>query len=856
MSDRFDPDKLLEVSNPPGHSGIRYQTAAYGLLREGMLRKVARDREYLRDLNTRDPADPTIALIDSWAIGGDVLGFYAERIANESFLQTATERRSIRSLARLIDYELRPGKAAETWLAFTLEDAPGAPDEVAIPTGVRVGSIPGPGETMVNFETVEDITGRPQLNAMRPRLTREQSLDDVLAARWARCTGLLNDVRRGDWLLTNTGSAQDLKRVETATTKPAEGVTEIAIEQDPVLPLIFFTPMMAMTTNLSRISGASLTPSLFDMHVHGVLRDQPSFEAEMLTNRISVLDVARHLNFRPIPSAPPESAAGFYRFRTRAAVFNHNAVDPSVAPSMGDSAASRMLALDSEVPELRPNGWMALSEAGGTHFIARVTGVETVTMTSGKFSARVTRVRFDRDLPSNWRSVSATEVTVLIDSRQLGLAPLPVTEDVSGSSLTLNAYYPGLRAGRPVAVSGERADLPGVLETELHMIKQVLLEDGYTRLDLETAITGPFRRDSVTINGNTARATHGETGSQPLGHGDASRANQRFRIPIIPLTHVGAATASGVVAALTIRADGVLWHEVASLRDAGPLDRVYALSYGEDGSVWVQFGDGRNGRRLATGINNVVAAWRKGLGSSGMVRAGQLSLLSGAPQGVKGVSNPLPANGAADGETLEEARANAPLSVMTLGRIVTLQDYEDFARSFTGVAKAHAIWAYVGTSRAVYLTVAGIGGAVLSDRDIGHLRQAITDASDTAIALSINPHVPAWFKIEANLKILPDYVADDVVRTVETLLRDSFSFEKRQLGQPVARSEVIAAIQSVEGIDWVDLDSFYRDDTPDNAAVLTAALPRSGRRTDASHVPEAAELLCIYPGAMTLRVLP
>ena len=57
---------------------------------------------------------------------GDVLTFYQERIANESYLRTATERLSVLELARLIDYQLRPGVAASTYLAFTLEDAPGA----------------------------------------------------------------------------------------------------------------------------------------------------------------------------------------------------------------------------------------------------------------------------------------------------------------------------------------------------------------------------------------------------------------------------------------------------------------------------------------------------------------------------------------------------------------------------------------------------------------------------------------------------------------------------------------------------------------------------------------------------------
>ena len=54
----------------------------------------------LAALTTRAPDDPAIALLDAWATVADVLTFYQERIANEGFLRTATERRSVLELAR------------------------------------------------------------------------------------------------------------------------------------------------------------------------------------------------------------------------------------------------------------------------------------------------------------------------------------------------------------------------------------------------------------------------------------------------------------------------------------------------------------------------------------------------------------------------------------------------------------------------------------------------------------------------------------------------------------------------------------------------------------------------------------
>ena len=102
----------------------------------------------------------------------DVLTFYQERIANESYLRTATERRSLLELARLIGYELRPGVAASTLLAFTMDDTPGAPLETTVDIGTKVQSVPGPDEKPQTFETVEKITARVAWNAIKPQMTQ------------------------------------------------------------------------------------------------------------------------------------------------------------------------------------------------------------------------------------------------------------------------------------------------------------------------------------------------------------------------------------------------------------------------------------------------------------------------------------------------------------------------------------------------------------------------------------------------------------------------------------------------------------------------------------------------------------
>ena len=145
--------------------------------------------------------------LDAWAVTADVLTFYTERLAQESFLRTARDRTSLQELGRLIGYQLRPGVAAETLLVFATEPAPTPPPQppgtapqpgsfpqvvpasVTVPVGLRVQSIPGPGEQPQTFETVESIEARPAWGAM-PASTTVAGIGTTEAWLAGTATGL------------------------------------------------------------------------------------------------------------------------------------------------------------------------------------------------------------------------------------------------------------------------------------------------------------------------------------------------------------------------------------------------------------------------------------------------------------------------------------------------------------------------------------------------------------------------------------------------------------------------------------------------------------------------------------------
>src|SRR5581483_6069776 len=98
--------------------------------------------------------------------------------------------------------------------------------------------------------------------------------------------------------------------------------------------------------------------------------------------------------------------------------------------------------------------------------------------------------------------------------------------------------------------------------------------------------------------------------------------------------------------------------------------------------------DGQTGSTLPTGHANVIATYRVGAGVAGRVRAGTLTSPLDRPSGLKAVTNPLAARGGADPESLADARENAPSTVRTFGRAVSLPDFADLVRASGEVAKA------------------------------------------------------------------------------------------------------------------------------------------------------------------------
>ena len=138
--------------------------------------------------------------------------------------------------------------------------------------------------------------------------------------------------------------------------------------------------------------------------------------------------------------------------------------------------------------------------------------------------------------------------------------------------------------------------------------------------------------------------------NEVLGSGDGTQTHQRFQLKKPPLTYLSAPTDTGWQSTLRVRVNGILWQEVPSLHSLDGRSQSYIVRHSSNGSTSLIFGDGQQGARLPTGIENVTASYRSGLGQSGNVPAQSLVMLQTRPLGVVAVTNPLAASGGTDPE--------------------------------------------------------------------------------------------------------------------------------------------------------------------------------------------------------------
>ena len=851
----------------------------------------------LPKLTVREDNDLAIAMIDAWATIADILTFYQERIANEGFLRTAAEKMSVLELARSIGYELGPGAASDTFLAFNVEENNPSIEKSIIQMGTKVQSIPQQGETSQTFETIETIEARPELNEIKANTKLPHTVDESTETLYF--DGVDTRLRQDDGILIiNNNDEQtklfakvlDVKPDEENNTTvariliiwPTRSETSINTVHTHGGATLSTDSNLQVSDNKSQIShsGKFLPTRQEDKVTNGSSQTRSdemnlSQLASMVAKTgISEKELIEEHN-KAVVEESKSLAPQVYAFRQKAAIFGHDAPsynaisfpndkfcnwdfnelyifqkvnikeqdsgpDKCYNPYLGSSVDRPVIFLDSvydniittnQDKENKLDNWVVFSRfnfisngnASVSVLASRIESTMEETLVEYAITGKVTGIRL-KELSTRAQTeliqFRRRNTTVYIQSEKLELGRKFNKTPVEGNFIELEKAVPGLKNGQGVIITGEILDEKGKPTgtdiTELRRLRDVDVTTNIIFFDDD--LDYKYLRESVRINANVARATHGETRSEVLGSGDPTQSQQSFTLKQKPLTFIKASTPTGISSTLEVRVDDILWRQVDYLYEMAPKDPVFITRNQNDGSTVIMFGDGKRGSRPTIGTENITAKYRTGIGRVGLLKQNQLSLLIDRPLGVKSVTNPSPTTPAEDSENLDSARTNAPLKVLTIDRIVSVSDFENFARCFAGIGKARASEIWDGSNNIVHLSIASSSGKSLDPQGFENITRSIVRFKDPQITFMLDSFNPKTFSLTAKIKISDDMLPDKVLQSVRNLILDTFSFEKRQFGQPVTLGEVVTLIQNIKGVTFVDMDELHIDD--DNEEVM------------------------------------
>ncbi len=343
------------------------------------------------------------------------------------------------------------------------------------------------------------------------------------------------------------------------------------------------------------------------------------------------------------------------------------------------------------------------------------------------------------------------------------------------------------------------------------------------------------------IHLNTAWAIQAETITDEIlgsGTGEANQAFTLAKLPVIEeeiwVDELGAlseaerkALMEGSDVDVELRQDEegntlafwVRWYPIEDLTEAQGTDRVYAIdhTFGQ-----ILFGDGVHGMSLPIGRNNVRATYRAGGGAKGNVGAGLITALRTTIPRVDGVTNPEPAGGGSDTESVERALERGPQTIKNRGRAVTLEDFEwitrEASRSIVRV-KVLPNFNDAGEIKTNWVTVIIVpNSAEPRPMPSPQLRQRVQDylqeraANVVVFPGNIQVAGPTYVEVKVEAEIFPisidraPQVEAEAFRQLGQLLHPltgGFDGQGWEFGRLPCFSDFYALLEAIKGVDHV-----------------------------------------------------
>lgn len=262
---------------------------------------------------------------------------------------------------------------------------------------------------------------------------------------------------------------------------------------------------------------------------------------------------------------------------------------------------------------------------------------------------------------------------------------------------------------------------------------------------------------------------------------------------------------------MELTVDGVNWILKNTLARSLPTDLHYIIDVGEDKIPYIRFGNSINGAK-PTANKNIVGTYyvTEGATSNGIspdtINILDSNLVLPTPATQIRILNNLQPIGGSDVESLDDIRTNAPLTIRTLERAVTIQDYKDLVIQADGVAKANVVYV---AGKDVDVYIAPNGGGVASQSLLDDTGDYLDNLK--MITTRINMKSAGITPVVVKAVVKARFRADKIQAKLdaENILGTTFSFENQDINGRIAMSDVIAVVDGLQRVDTIDIIGLY-----------------------------------------------
>jgi hypothetical protein len=682
------------ITNPPGRDALAYRPGDYTSFRHALLLARAGETQLSQSDGTQvrpiwrpgATGDLAVQMVEWWAYLAELLSFYNERVANQAYLRTADQPESVNRLIRLLGYRPRPGIGATGVLAALAT----GPQPFTLPAGFQVQSKPGPGQQPQVFELQADVTITPPIAPPGSSVIQGTASVAPPATASPAPTG-----SSGTIVLAGTSTAVNAGDRVLILPTPIPPPGSSSATGFAVATVITATPgkdglgnastTISLGNMTSSLQGDASQFQLWRSNLSSQVWQYPGDPSYVImagqpsqTLQVDLATIVRGLQSGDpiVLEGPGASFPQYGSFTSSTEVVWYanpkgydpgspasvSGVNPAIPPPPPDSPANAPPPIAIPIPHTRITfAWPpSVSPSGLT------------------------------DLPNylvryGWKVVG----------NLVAAPPVFVGGTGAGSSKGAAASGPALTLGLPSLGTVPPPAGTNVLVQDVNGNGALGVVDSATAMHLVDPV--PALVPPLQVLFNLLPVSRGKTVSnEVLGSGNSLVAGQDFVLQNAPVTYLQSAdSTSGDNYSSTVRVwvNHREWSEVRSFYGQ-PLDaQVFMTREDDQGQTHVVFGDGQNGARLPTGVNNVVASYRYGSGAD-VPGAGSLTVVLKPQPGLRAIRNPVPVGGGSDPDPPDSVRQQAPRSVLTFNRAVSLDDFQAIAQQAPGVVRAKAAVAF------------------------------------------------------------------------------------------------------------------------------------------------------------------